>query len=671
MATVKNIGRHPVELTGGVELAPGDSLGGVDPSQANEAANIAAGNLIVVSGSPPPLAQAASPSTLPDFRPFTIYPAGYPILHAGVFYQATVAFTSGATFSEANWSAAGGALPPSVQGVSDAWASGNSDVLAALGRSDLARSAGLHQVDYEDAAQIVETWANLTAWVSEVSTAAVSGGTLYNPDGGFDFLARDFAPSDSGRGYLTTTLVLPAGPDTAAGDGSAIAGIVLITDTAETFTPAVPPSALYAAYIYVDLYSGAVVFVSDTDQTLALVNGSPPVTLSGSDPTYPGYPGVNLTSAQTLGMTIAWDENSMVAVLMDEGHNWEISFTIPRVTGVKSVGLVLGNETRGLSGAAIGPVFAKQSYASPVLSATDPRPMADRIYYSGSTASYGGGSESEVRLWVPKETAGRDSRVPAPLLIWCHGANTDGTPGERLASEAWANPTYPVSTWTAIQELSSAGVVICNPALENNNMGTTPGTADLLAAYRYARDRLSIGPVILAGASMGAMTAINALAARTIPNVTGLLLFSPLCDFMRLYSIFYDEFVTEGLPDDLYFTGFGPQPATFWEPFYTVPFGYSTFAAAGANIPGAQAFDPMQHSTGSLRGVGMLLLAGANDPLIPGNSTDCANFVAKFGTFAREATAVTVAGAEHVDPLLFQGAQIATIASFVARCAAA
>lgn len=116
MTVVENVGSHAVDLTGGRQLGPGQTAN-VDLAQANEAALLAAGLIVVTDGSQPPWQPIATPSfaSFQDFQPYTAYPANYPILHGGQLQVAKVAFNSGAAYNAADWNALVTSVPSSVE----------------------------------------------------------------------------------------------------------------------------------------------------------------------------------------------------------------------------------------------------------------------------------------------------------------------------------------------------------------------------------------------------------------------------------------------------------------------------------------------------------------------------------------------------------------------------
>jgi hypothetical protein len=108
MTVVEVVGGHAVDLTGGRQLGPGQQAN-VDLSQANEAALLASGQIVVTDPSPPPWQPVSQPpfAGIPSFAAYTHYPANYMVLHAGGLYYALVDFSSGASFNVGDWGVLG------------------------------------------------------------------------------------------------------------------------------------------------------------------------------------------------------------------------------------------------------------------------------------------------------------------------------------------------------------------------------------------------------------------------------------------------------------------------------------------------------------------------------------------------------------------------------------
>jgi hypothetical protein len=143
MATVRNISSHPVDLTGGVTLAP-QAQGAANPATAHEADLIANGLLIVVDGSTPapPNPSVQVPTFIGGVQPDppdylwietdatgatvalhdrhgpvvsagsttgrawaanTAYKQGDLVTYSGGLYRANADFTSGSSFNGTNW----------------------------------------------------------------------------------------------------------------------------------------------------------------------------------------------------------------------------------------------------------------------------------------------------------------------------------------------------------------------------------------------------------------------------------------------------------------------------------------------------------------------------------------------------------------------------------------
>lgn len=547
---------------------------------------------------------------------------------------------------------------------------GNGESFETLGASDLVRSAGLARQAQIDTKQIFEPWTDIAAWTftgDDTLGVAVADGHAYSNGG--DAISVAWSCEQNGRGYVATTWELPAGPDTDAGDlYSSMIGLGITSlapgDAALTNDPENPG---IIAWVLVDLFSGALVFVNRGVNGSVSAQGSGPTSITGGD--QDAFWAVDLTDAQTLGVVIAWDETSIQSTIIGPGHLWEVWSTVPRGDDVITSLFTQIDDTRGITGGKESPISAKQALASledyPNFTGGPPirKPASDLIVYTASTEAQGGHAmKSDLRLWIPKDY---DSRVPAPLIIWCHGAFFDpATTGATAATTIVPDGTGDAPVF---QALVDAGFIIASVAGGGDTLGNQEYIDDIVAAYRYCRDRLNIGPVIMMGESGGGMPSITTLYERRVPNVVGVILYSPLLAFTRMYNILYDEFVTQGLPNDLYFTGFGALPASFWQPLFCNVWGKTDFT--DTSMPAAVApYDPSQVPAGSLRGASLLFFAGDADDGIPGDVEDCQTFLAIHGPFARESNLIVIAGGIHGDPRMFQSPYVDQTVEFALRC---
>lgn len=374
----------------------------------------------------------------------------------------------------------------------------NLDRILGLARDERIVKNASHLVEYADATQWNEAWADLTAWnVSVAGGVQVSANKVYAATNGNPQAANRAAVSP-GVGLATgaklrvrASIVLPA-------VGSSGFVWVGVTKDAADAAPASGGANFFA--IGFDVGSNNCISWQGSG-----VGGSGATTLASA------------VAAGTYYVDVIVDENSISLVLSNASHSIEYRAKLLRSTfgAVNNVGL-WNSDSRDLTGAAVGTIGVKKSSAT-----QNPRTnegTADSVVWSVPTST----STQAIRVELPKAY---DSRQPAPLIIYCSGH------GENAAA-----PFTDGLKKAFIQTLVDNGNIVASTDAHGDKYGNQTQLDDYLDLYRYVRDHYAIGPVILLGQSLGGLPALNILARRAIPGIAGAVFIYPITSLAAAYA---------------------------------------------------------------------------------------------------------------------------------------
>jgi pimeloyl-ACP methyl ester carboxylesterase len=166
--------------------------------------------------------------------------------------------------------------------------------------------------------------------------------------------------------------------------------------------------------------------------------------------------------------------------------------------------------------------------------------------------------------------------------------------------------------------------------------------------HRYVRDHYNIGPVIIGGQSMGGIAAMNLVASRKIPGVSGIMLFEPAFSLQSMYYSSTD-------PDSLI-------------PQITSAYGI-TGASSGAGSYAVQTagYDPSLLFGYAFLGVPVWLTGSSSDAVVP-FATNGQVLMANLTSFAPSITHFATTG-DHADPSNFatpsQASVLASLATWL------
>ena len=506
------------------------------------------------------------------------------------------------------------------------------------------RAAAKHRVEYEDAPQLLEQWASLGNWTTlGTPVPAVSSGKLVgsgNVGASISGLYRSLSLGTAGRGRALFPINLPS----SAGAGGAYIACALVSDTGvptqvSTVMANGPTWLLSLGSGWMGINNRGT-FTNASGFSIVSIPGGGEFYTAGN---YPAYGSISLTTAQTAYLDVEVDELWINFNFIGPGHNYEVRCQMPRST--VGTGGTAGQineifigvmDSRGASGATIGPAVVKASLAnySPRSAsvAAGAETTTDRVIWTRTGGSNALGDAA--RIWLP---ANYDSRVPTPTVLYSHLYG--GYEGE----------TYDNTTFSpAFAALVNAGWIVAASDNEGQGFGNSAVQANLLALYEYLRDHLNIGPIIASGSSMGGAAAANLVAARSVPGIVGLMLFSPLLNL----SWFWSQLATGG------------QYATYQSAFEAAydlsSLSDPTYAAK------VNPFDPMLQSPSAFRGVRTRIAYSSDDGLtVPANNG--AQFLSQISGYVPEATSYVTTGG-HVSAA--QYSDTSDIVGFATRCIA-
>lgn len=421
--------------------------------------------------------------------------------------------------------------------------------LGYLGRTDAILSSARSDAQYSDATQFNEAWANLTNWI--VGEIQVSAGGVY---------ASDASPSTGGTHQITvtpgTTRYRVRASITVVGGGNSNAVFV-------GFTKAGAAACTTANSVGIGIFGLEAMYMD---------RGSFSVTLGA-------------VVAGTYYITAIIDETNISVTLTDQYGTAEAHYSVPLATFGTPTGIAVYNsDSRQLTGNYIGQLTAS----------------SDTVSCSTRTVEITSPSVS----WTPDANSqsfhvalpiGYDARKPVPTLLYCHPR------GGTEMSVLTESQMYNVYT-----NLLANGIAVVSHNQHGNGWGNQQSLDDMAISYRYIRDHYNLGPVVLAGASMGGVASLNIAQQRVIPGVVGWIGWYPICSLIQGYTI----------------AGFSADINTAYG------------ITQQSQIPSA--YDPLQQFGYAFRGIPMRFYASSGDTTAveASNSTPMAALVLPYTTEA-------------------------------------
>ena len=340
---------------------------------------------------------------------------------------------------------------------------------------DQASSAAAARRDFEDNAATVESWANMSAWTlgSAGVLQATAGRVFSNGAGG--------AASGANRAFS-----LSAGENmravftyrhlTGGASGGAIVGV---NSDAAGAVPAAAGGASFGLYF-------------------RAFNPAPQQLSNGAFTDIAGAPALRNNVDYVITVTV--DQQWISVVARSTDGNDEIRTR--RARGGFSVNnlYLFNSDTRGAAGLSFGPLGVRKQFGT-----ISPRSGIEGLGY---TTHWSGDGTNNFKLTLPPAY---DSRVPVPVVVMFHGNGSDETHfSDNGNGKAAANA------------LIAAGfATITASAASTTTWGSDSSLNAYVAAYRFFRDRYSLGAVMIYGNSMGALESLLAIADGRIPGVAG------------------------------------------------------------------------------------------------------------------------------------------------------
>ena len=453
---------------------------------------------------------------------------------------------------------------------------------ALRGSGELIRSSSAHRLSYEDATVFNEQWANLSAWT--VATGQVSGGKFYASNGNNPSGAnRSFALAAGESLRLVGSIQLVTGTNTT---GSHVA--VGVSKDSAGGSPTSGTSNIYGIGFQQNSNSTYDLYLFNLGSLSSLYNG---------------------VTAGTWYYNIHVDADTISVSMTNAAQTIKVFHKIQRsVFGNVNNVAVWNSDVRTTSGSYINPVGARKSTAT----------IYPRTAVEGSVPTIVRtiAGADDIHIQIP---ANYDSRKPAPLCIYFHGAGD-------LSDVLWSDGT---NVRRVDATLLDAGYIMLAVDAHGANWGNANGQADYLAAYQYVRDNYAISHVVCLAQSMGGLASLNMLAARKIPCAAwaGIV---PVTNLANLYSL-------------------GGSNAAAIETAYGFS-GAPNFAAATAG------FDPNDNAAALFDGVPMRIYHSADDTVVP-YAANGALLLAKVAGIAPEASLYQGSGG-HADPSYWQPADV-------------
>lgn len=261
---------------------------------------------------------------------------------------------------------------------------------------------------------------------------------------------------------------------------------------------------------------------------------------------------------------------------------------------------IFQSDSRELTGMSVGYVGARKQFAT-----IAPRTSLEGVAY---TTHWTGDGTNKFKLTLPLSY---DSRVPQPVVILFHGNGSDENHFADNSNGKEAGNAF----------LAAGYATISAAAASLTTWGNAASTSAYVAAYRFFRDRYSLGPVLMYSNSMGAIESLNALADGRIPGVVGWATTHPAISLKSAY-------------DDLFSVGFTALIKTA----YGIAADGSDYASKTAGR------DAMLLEPGlSFRGVPMWVLYATDDAAVD-QSRNAIPFVAKIQAIGVDIEVQTTTG---------------------------
>lgn len=347
--------------------------------------------------------------------------------------------------------------------------------------------AAIHRKEYEDSTNFVETWATNTAWgISGVFVTNKVYGSGANPAGA----NRAFPVGTNENMRLIANFQLNA-PST--GSGYIMAGF------STNNLGQAPAAGGYKS-------CGIGFSLSATNWTPLMWNAgvisNPPLVMASGD----------------YQATIILDKTNISFSLMATNSATNYYFKMSRSYYPYVSNIFLWNaDSRGGAGATIGAIAAKKSTAT-IAPRTSIEDVTDTMFLGVD------GAGQNIRIWVPKNY---DSRVPAPVLLFCHGHGWD-------ENFTWGPFGTNGAERTFFQTIVNNGFIVASSFLSGNNWGNQAGIDGLTSLYDFVRKHYAINGVYVCGASMGGLTSLNWIAQHKA-EVSGYVGLYPVCSLKDMY----------------------------------------------------------------------------------------------------------------------------------------
>lgn len=346
-------------------------------------------------------------------------------------------------------------------------------VMTDIWAGDKVAAAGISAANYADAVSTTEVWGSLSNWAYTAGAVQVSGGKLYGTStaSGSSGLNRSFPLGPTDKLVMKTTVTIPSGSTTQD-------TIIGVSDDA---AGSVPTSA---------------------------ARGAIGIDFQGSDMTIRSWNKTRDTSTTPLGTFVAGgtyfvsvvaDQNTIVFSVTQANSTFNVGWTFQRNGFAINNLYIFNNDTRALTGNAVGALGAAKGLVS-FRSRSGLEDLAPFWTHISDNGTY------RVAVSLPKNF---DSRKPTPMVLAFHGKGSSAS-GYHFGDN---NGTDMMSAFTA------AGFMVVSASLNSNfaTWGSDAGLAAYEYAYRYAKSFFPISSVVFFGNSMGGIESLLTLARNNIP----------------------------------------------------------------------------------------------------------------------------------------------------------
>lgn len=363
------------------------------------------------------------------------------------------------------------------------------DVLGDIARQ---RSAARFWKEWELAEGLIERFPNLNKWTLSSAGALVVGTASGNPNLGnavfgtagptFRNGVRGFSIPAGGYARVMARInVVNAQVTSATSIGIGITNRTITQLTASDFSNSVTVS-----------FDSSV--ASGTAKPVSIFNGTTDVETG----TIPAVSDIYL-----FGIIV--DPNNVTAFIRSDDGSVELKRRIARAGLSYDKIFISNNDSRGTSGHGIGPIGAIR-HLGPTPAASFADSVSDQIHLSTTVTT-----SDPFRVTLPKTY---DARTPPPVWLYCHGA--DGDENE-------------VFTHTGVRPLTQAfldaGFIVASASFGGNLFNNDVALGKVAELYQYLRDNYALGPIIIAGNSMGGPLAMTLITRKTVPAISGLMVF--------------------------------------------------------------------------------------------------------------------------------------------------